>query len=211
MVRHYPSNTLQTATKYQNTTSIITFMYFCRATVEAIMLFVWDSCLCVVCRLLAHSVRILQTQMKHAHFSHIHRQLLPPTDVELYPFPFQSTDGFISRCQTAISSFNLWLSQTSFPSFWSQWTICGRLPDEDTVCSLSAFSVTDGRSLNCSFNSWATKAQTFILVWYRPVRLIFEVFDLWLAHTGVEFFLVLMRLQLGNQWISKQVNKHKWE
>lgn len=156
------------ATKYQNTTSIITFVYFSRATVEAIMLFV---------SLWVHT---------YVSFAHIHRQLLPSTDVELYPFPFQSTDDFISRCQTAISSFNLWLSQTSFPS-WSQWTICGRLPDEDTACSLSAFSITDGRSLNCSFNSWATKAQTFILVWYRPVRLIFEQFDLWLAHTGVEF------------------------
>lgn len=176
------------ATKYQNTTSIITFMYFSRATVEAIVLFVCPCEYMRMCRLLsAHSVCILQTRMKRAHFSHIHRQLLPSADVELYPFPFQSTDDFISRCQTAISSFNLWLSQTSFPSFWSQWTICGKLPDEDTVCSLSAFSIMDGRSLNCSFNSWATKTQTFILVWYRRVRLIFEEFDLWLAHTGVEF------------------------
>lgn len=133
-----------------------------------------------------HAVCVSLWVHTYVSFAHIHRQLLPSTDVELYPFPFQSTDDFISQCQTAISSFNLWLSQTSFPS-WSQWTICGRLPDEDTACSLSAFSITDGRSLNCSFNSWATKAQTFILVWYRPVRLIFEQFDLWLAHTGVEF------------------------
>lgn len=62
MVMHHPSNTLQTlnkqpmmafseATNYQNTTSIITFMYFSRATVEAIMLFVCPCEYIRMCRL----------------------------------------------------------------------------------------------------------------------------------------------------------------
>lgn len=62
MVMHHPSNTLQTlnkqpsmafseVTKYQNTTSIITFMYFSRATVEAIMLFVCPCEYIRMCRL----------------------------------------------------------------------------------------------------------------------------------------------------------------
>lgn len=141
-----------------------TVQYFCRASVEAIMLFVWDSCACeymrMCCLLSAHSVCILQIQRNRAHLSHIRKQLLPFIDVE-FNF-FLSKYRWLHFCNTKLktSSFNLWLSQTSFASFWSQWAICCGLQDENTVISRSAFSVMDGGGLNGSFNSWARQAQT---------------------------------------------------
>lgn len=176
---HHPSNTLQTlnkqpsmafseATKYQNTTSIITFMYFSRATVEAIMLFVCPCEYIRMCRL-------------HTYTDSSSPQLM--SSFTPFPFKVQTTSFRDAKLQSllSISGFPRPVS----PPDLSEPSVGGF--QMRTACSLSAFSITDGRSLNCSFNSWATKAQTFILVWYRPVRLIFEQFDLWLAHTGVEF------------------------